>query len=107
MSLIARLDELIVGLDAAVVFQLQAIPLAWLVAIGAVAIGSMLLVAVCAALIAGVMRVGGEVGAGVSTVGRDPVVELWAMPLACRGRSVGARGARAPGRTMWRPVFLG
>ncbi|MCE4025861.1 hypothetical protein LXM50_07725 [Microbacterium sp. Au-Mic1] len=97
MSLIAVLDEWIIGADVALAMQLHAAPLAWLVAMGAVAIGAAVMGIALAVMIAVVMRFGTEYGAPVSGTRSRPTRERQTMSTTWRSRPVGARGARAPG----------
>lgn len=104
MSLIAALDEAIVSLDVAFALQSQTMPLAVLIAIGAVVIGIAAAGQVAVAMLASAVRLAGIDRCGAprsEAAAREDRAEAAAGRFR---RPSGARGARAPGRSARRPL---
>ena len=99
VHLIAILDDLFVGLDVSIAVQMQATPLAWLIAIGAVVVGSVVLTAALCVLMTAAATFAGELA---PATGRGPRArhERLSGLATRRRRTVKARGARAPGRQL-------
>jgi len=103
--LIAVLDEAMVRMDVSLALSLTAMPAAWLLALGLVVIGIVLMgtsgririQAILAAVLGGSVRVAVRPVAGVRSEAQVRV----------DFRPAGARGARSPGRTRLRSPLHG
>ena len=100
--LIAVLDEAMVRMDVSLALSLTAMPAAWLLALGLVVIGivlmgtsgRILIQAILAAVLGGSVRVAVRPDAGARSV----------TPAQAQFRPAGAQGARSPGRRLPSPL---